>query len=127
MYIPQRAIKIVTIAVMVIGVLCLHYFTLPHLRYQHAVYRMLFYLPLVLGSFWFGLKGALYVSACVVTLYLLFVIKHWQGMSIEDFDRLLEGELLLVIAFILGFLVQKERNTRPWFGPRISLPLERPS
>lgn len=102
--------KGVVVALMIGGILCLHYFTLPHMRYHHAVYRMFFYLPLVLGSLWFGLKGALYVSVSVSVLYLPHLIKEWQGLSLENFHKLMEGTLYIVIAVILGLLVEKERN-----------------
>jgi signal transduction histidine kinase len=100
----------VVIALLVSVILYLHYFTVPDLKYQHAVYRVLFYLPLVLGVFWFGLKGALCVLASVCILYLPYVVSQWQGLSFEDFLRLLEGTLYLIIAFILSFLVEKERR-----------------
>jgi len=102
--------KVAIIAFMICAIIYLHYFTYPDLRHQHAVYRMLFYLPLILGSFWFGLKGAMVVSFGVSILYLPYVLEHWQGWSLEDFDRLLEGILCVAIAFILGFLVEKERK-----------------
>jgi signal transduction histidine kinase len=95
---------------MIGGIVYLHYFTLPHMLYHHTVYRMLFYLPLVLGSFWFGLKGAIYVSASVSIAYLPFAIREWQGFSFGDFHKLLEGVLYILIALILGFLVERERK-----------------
>lgn len=110
MHVPKKAAKVATIALMIGGILCFHYFTLPHMRYHHAVYRMLFYLPLVLGSLWFGLKGALYVSGSVSVLYLPHLIKQWQGLSLENFHKLMEGALYIVIAVILGLLVEKERK-----------------
>ena len=71
---------------------------------------LLFYIPLVLGSFWFGLKGAAFVSAFVTIFYSPYVFEQWRGLSVEDFDRLLEGLLYIGIAFILGSLVDKERK-----------------
>ena len=94
---------------MIVAVIGLHYLTAPQMRYQHAIYRMLFYLPLVLGSFWFGLNGALYVSGSVVTLYLLYLIEHWGG-PYELFQKFLEMVLYLVIALVIGLLVEKERR-----------------
>jgi hypothetical protein len=70
------------------AILFLHYFTyLTHgpMKYEHAAHRMLFYLPLVLGSFWFGLKGALCVSAAVIVCNLPYAIGSWEGLSPEDF------------------------------------------
>jgi signal transduction histidine kinase len=102
--------KIIITTAMIIIIAYLHYFTFPDLRNQHAVYWMLFYIPLVLGSVWFGIRGAAFVSSFVTILYSPYVLKHWQGLSVEDFDRLLEGVLYIGIALILGCLVDKERN-----------------
>jgi two-component system sensor histidine kinase HydH len=105
----ERA-KVVVIALMIGGILSMHYLTLHDMRYYHAVYRMLFYVPLALGSTWFGMKGAMYVCASVSVLFLPHAIAQWHGFSYEDFNRLLEGVLYIVIAFILGYLVEKERK-----------------
>ncbi|MCD6199324.1 MAG: hypothetical protein J7K15_12295 [Deltaproteobacteria bacterium] len=43
-------------------------------------------------------------------LYLPYAIKQWQGFSLENFHELLEGILYIIIAFILGYLVEKERK-----------------
>lgn len=102
--------KVVVIALMIGAILGLHYSTFHGMRYHHALYRMLFYVPLVMGSFWFGLKGAIYICASVSLFYLPYVVIQWQGLSFEDFDRLLEGGLYFVIAFVLGYLVEKERK-----------------
>jgi signal transduction histidine kinase len=102
--------KVVVIALMICAIFSLHYLTLPYMGYQHAVYRMFFYLPLVLGSLWFGLKGAIYVCVSVSILYLPYAIKQWQEFSLENFHELLEGVLYIIIAFILGSLVEKERK-----------------
>jgi signal transduction histidine kinase len=102
--------KVVIIAVMVGGIIFLHYFTFPDMIYRHAFYRMLFYLPLVLGCFWFGLKGTLYVSASILMLYFPYVFKQWQGFAFEDFHKLSEVALYIAVAFILGSLVDKGRE-----------------
>jgi two-component system sensor histidine kinase HydH len=106
----KKWIKILAIVVMIVAVIGLHYLTPPQMRYQHAIYRMLFYLPLVLGSFWFGLKGALYISGSVVSLYLLYLVGQWKVFSYEVFDKLLEMIVYLVIALVVGLLVEKERR-----------------
>ncbi|MFC1863680.1 PAS domain-containing sensor histidine kinase [Thermodesulfobacteriota bacterium] len=46
-----------------------------------------------------------------VTMCLLpYAIIKWQGISLENFHELLEVVLFIVIAFILGFLVERERK-----------------
>ncbi|MBW2094072.1 MAG: GHKL domain-containing protein [Deltaproteobacteria bacterium] len=105
---PYGRAAIVTL--MVLGTLFLHYFTFRDIRYYHAVFRMLFYVPLILGAFWFGIKGSLAVCIGVVALYAPYLFRDWNGLSANEFDRLLEGVLFVVISVILGLLVEKERK-----------------
>jgi len=110
MFSHKEQMKIVIISVMIGSILCLHYLTFPELRYHHAVYRMLFYLPLILGSLWFGMKGAIYICVSVSVLFLPHAIRQWEWFSLDDFHRLSEGVLYIGIALILGFLVERERK-----------------
>ncbi len=102
--------KIVALALMIGATLFLHYFTYHELKYHHAIYRMLFYLPLVLGGFWFGLKGALTVCVSVVAMYLPYIMMEWNGFSFEDFNKVVEGLLFILVAFMLGFLVERRKR-----------------
>lgn len=106
----EKRTKEIIIALIIIGILCLHYFTHPAKAYHHAVYRMTFYIPLILGGLWFGLKGALIVSAAAFILFTPYMIMHWQGLSIEDFDKVLEGLIYFATTIILGLLVERERK-----------------
>jgi signal transduction histidine kinase len=45
----------------------------------------------------------------VSALFLPFVTLHWENFSWLDFERLLEVVLYVVVALILGYLVEKER------------------
>ena len=67
-------------------------------------------MPLVLGSLWFGMKGAVYISLGVSVLFLPHAIRQWEWFSLNDFHRLSEGVLYIGIALILGFLVEREKK-----------------
>ena len=108
----RKGLKWGVIISMLGAILLLHYLTYfihGNMRYEHAVHRMLFYLPIVLGSVWFGLKGALSVSAAVILCNLPYAIISWQGLTPEDFDILLQAVLLVMVGILLGFLVERER------------------
>jgi signal transduction histidine kinase len=92
------------------AILLLHYLTFDNMKYEHAVHRMLFYIPLVLGSFWFGFNGALAVSAAVILCNLPYAISTWQGLTPEDFDMLLQALLFVIVGILLGLLVERERG-----------------
>lgn len=95
---------------MVITILFLHYFTFSDSAYHHAAFRILFYIPLILSAFWFGMKGSLSVCFGVVALYTPYIVENWNGLSVEEFERLMEGLLFVIIALILGILVERERK-----------------
>ena len=97
---------------MIAAILCLHHFTLPQEAYLHAVYRILFYLPLILGGLWFGLRGALLVCGTVLVLFLPYLLMYWKGFTLGNFDELLEGILFIVAAIVLGLLVERQRQAQ---------------
>lgn len=97
------------IAALLVAISLLHYLTGSYMVEHHAVHRRVYYLPLVLGAFWFGIKGAVVVSISAIALYLPFTLFHWQGSS-HDFDTILEGGLYVFIALILGFLAERQQR-----------------
>ena len=98
------------IVLMIIALTGLNYLTYYGLTYQHAFYRILLYIPLVLGSFWFGIRGSVIIAISTIVLFFPYIMAHWRGFSLEDFHEILEGCLYFAIALILGVLVERERK-----------------
>lgn len=105
----NRLILIVFISV---GLTGLNYLTYYEMAYQHAFYRILLYIPLVLGGFWFGIRGSVAIAIGIILFFCPYVIAHWPGFSLEVFHEILEGCLYLAFALIIGVLVEKERKGR---------------
>lgn len=105
--IKHRSMIIVT-AALVVGISLLHYTTGLGLHHYHVIFRELYFLPIVLAGFWFGLRGALITSLSVTALYLPFVLLSWQNFSADDLDKLIEILFFNVVAVILGVLRNRE-------------------
>mgnify|MGYP001766866601 CR=1 FL=1 len=92
-----------------------HYGTGPELAWVHDVLRRLYYIPIVLGAFAFGLRGALAASILTSIVYLphAFLQSHHHhhdpGAGVE---KLLELLLYNVIAIITGVLADREVRER---------------
>lgn len=101
----QKASKarIILIAILVVSVSFLHYVTRMGQLYYHIFYRELYFLPLILAGFWFGLRGGVITSLTITALYLPFTLIHWQG-SPNDFDKILQILLFNIVAAGLGFI-----------------------
>lgn len=110
--------KILVVAMLVILFTCLHYITEHAQVYHHIFYRELYFLPLLLGAFWFGLRGGLITSFGITGLYLPFTLIQWHGFSPDDFDKIMEIILFNVVAAILGILRDRDKMHEKWLKIR---------
>ncbi len=97
---------------LVAGITVLHYITDQGEYYFHIFYKELYFLPIVLAAFWFGLRGALFVSVTITICFLPFIILHWQHFSPNDLDSILSLLLYNVLALFIGFLKDRETAAR---------------
>lgn len=107
---PQKYLKarIMIVVTLVAVISSLHYITEVGLIYYHIFFRGLYFLPLILAGFWFGLRGGVITSLSITALYLPFTLIHWQG-SPDDFDKILEILLSNIVAAGLGFLSDRRK------------------
>ncbi|MCO4779004.1 MAG: hypothetical protein KC471_01335 [Flavobacteriaceae bacterium] len=88
---------------MVIGITALHYNTHTHHTPLHALYRKLYYIPILIGAFRFGFKGALICAFSCAALYFPHLHCDWGAdYLIKNADRSLEVLLYVIIAIITG-------------------------
>jgi signal transduction histidine kinase len=102
--------KIVIIAAMIGGVSFFHYSTELSAQDSHIFYQGLYFLPVLLAGFWFGLRGALAASASITLLYLPFTLIHWGVSPAGDFTNVQVMVLYNLVAVILGNLSDRERK-----------------
>ncbi|MCB2181307.1 MAG: DUF4118 domain-containing protein [Desulfobulbaceae bacterium] len=109
-YTQPEYLKIVLIILLVAITTFLHFATQESQHYYHIVLRELYFLPILLAAFWFGLRGGLVSSLGISALYIPLVIMHWQAFSPEDLDKSLEIILLNVVALVMGVLSDREKK-----------------
>ncbi len=100
----------------ILAITTAHFLTDAEMTWAHDILRRLYYLPIVLGAFGWGLAGALAASIVSSLIYLphafqLFVhhFHHDPGASTE---KVLEILLFNIIAVVAGVLVERERRER---------------
>ena len=108
--IPKPIQKHVLLVLLIAGITLLHYSTDQSRYYFHVFYGELYFLPIVLAAFWFGLRGALLGSVTITVCYLPFIIWNWQEFSANDLDSILSLLLCNGLAILVGVL--KGRETR---------------
>lgn len=101
--------KLPVIIFMVIGISALH-LVVPHaFEKGHIFARELFFLPIILSAFWFGLRGAVIISLSITAFYLGYSTLHWRGFTPDDLDRLLEICLFNIVAITTGLLQDRQK------------------
>lgn len=90
------------------GITLLHYCTDQSRYFFLVFYGELYFLPIVLAAFWFGLRGAVFVSVTISACYLPFIIWYWQGFSARDLDRIFSLLLYNGLAVLVGVLKGRE-------------------
>lgn len=102
-------IKIVLLSCMILLISLFYYTTVPRHIYYHTLFRDLYFLPLILSSFWFGLGAAVVTASAITVIYLPLLVSNWQGFSPIDFSRILEILLFNGVAAVLGYLSSREK------------------
>lgn len=100
------------IALMVILISVLHYSTTITMGYFHEFYKLLYYLPIILAAFHFGVRGGLIAALSISLIYLPHLMFQWRGEFPHNLGRFLEIILYNVVAAVTGWLAENERRER---------------
>lgn len=100
------------IAASLVIVSALHYGTPRESAFHalHDVWRRLYYVPIVLGAFHFGLRGGLLTALAATLFYLPHVLFQWGGMA--HGNQYLEIVMFWVIGLVTGVLASELRRRR---------------
>lgn len=77
----------------------------------HALLGHLYIAPIILGAYWYGLKGGVTVSLTASVLFSPHLFLHWQDPFLDVYT-VVELFLFLLIGGVTGVLSQMERNQR---------------
>ncbi|MBM4398473.1 MAG: sensor histidine kinase, partial [Deltaproteobacteria bacterium] len=97
----------------IVAVTAAHYLTGESLHWLHDIWRRLYYLPIILGAFSFGLEGSTWAAALVAVLYAPHAFTTFATIDpAHGIEKTLEMVLYLVVGVVTGVLVDRERRQR---------------
>jgi signal transduction histidine kinase len=91
-------------------VTALHYLTANDHGLRHVFFRELYFLPIMLAAFWFGLLGGLATSLIISFVYGPYVLLHAPGPAIHNLGNMLELILFNVVGLFFGWMKDREKN-----------------
>lgn len=108
----MNLVRVLLLATAIVGISLFHYLTPLHLPMLHDIFQRLYYIPIILAAYWFGVKGGLGASIIISIMYAPHILFQWGiGPSLE-LEKFLEIVLYNVVGGITGFLSQKEASRR---------------
>lgn len=111
MHIKRKPIRIALIATLVGVITVLHYGIIHGNPELHILHRELYFIPILLASFWFGLRFGLTTSVVVSLIYaphvLLYNDPHSTGLTVSSHILVFN-----LVAIVLGWLVDREKGQR---------------
>jgi two-component system sensor histidine kinase HydH len=106
----STSIRILILTVSVIAISLLHYLTPLQLPYLHDIFQRLYYLPIILAGFWFGLRGGLLCSVMVSIIYAPHIFYQWGDHPGMEMEKYLEIILYNTVGGVTGMLSERERE-----------------
>ena len=107
--------RIVLTGGLVVGITFALYLNELHERHYLIIYQGLYFIPLILSGFWFGLRGALTTSLVITLFYTPYTIMHWNGFSADDLSNVVEMVLYNAVGAIMGILRDREQAEQKRF------------
>ena len=86
----KEKLKVGIVGILIAGLTFLIYYLGADWRYLHVLCRGLYFVPVMLAGFWFGVRGGLLASLAISILYLPYTSMRWQAFSELDFDRVID-------------------------------------
>lgn len=106
-----KALAIVWLPIIMIT--AAHLTTSAYHHWMHDILRRLYYIPIILGAFSFGIKGALSASLVASLLYAPHAFTQiLEQDPTTTIEKLLEIILYNAVAVITGYLAERERDQR---------------
>jgi signal transduction histidine kinase len=102
----RPAILVAAIVIVTLG----HFLTPLDRQIQHDVLVRLYYLPIVLGGLWYGLRGGLGTAGLITLVYLPHVLVVEHGLMTIGY--LLEIPILIAVGLLVGLMVDRQEHYR---------------
>jgi len=108
----RRFLKVGIIAALVLVITILHFATPVEHTYLHQIYQRSYYIPIILGGYWFEIAGGLATAVALAILFVVHILRDWSHHPDYSFQQYAEIPMYLVLAILVGYLSRLQRKSR---------------
>jgi two-component system sensor histidine kinase HydH len=102
---PEFWTTVAAVAVLTFG----HYAASAHDPFWHDLFRRLYYLPIILAGFRYGLKGGLVTASVISLVFLPHVLAMRATLPRQASEAVFEVPLYIVVGVVTGILSDRQR------------------
>jgi len=106
--IKESGFKIILIIAFVAIITFLHFSANRDNFHLHSIYQHLYYIPIILAGFWFGLQGGIITSLGITFCYVFYSSNH----PVHESGLYAEMVIYNIVGVVTGFLSRMEKNQR---------------
>jgi len=110
----KKTHKIVIVALLVLLIAFFDYATTLHLSAIDIIYRELYFIPVLLGAYWFGKKGGIFTAIAASAVYLPCAMLGAPMGSATYFSNLLEIALFNAAGCFVGIYYDLRKVQFTW-------------
>jgi signal transduction histidine kinase len=100
----------------------LHYLTDPRHALWHVVYQRLYYVPIIVGAYWYGVRGGLLAAFVTTLAYVPHIAMTWRADAPYEATQYAEIVMFYAAGAFVGLLADAERRlTARYQGAAASL------
>jgi two-component system, NtrC family, sensor histidine kinase HydH len=103
-----RRIAVLVVAIGIISIL--HYATDPSEAMLHVLYQRLYYVPIIFGAYWFGIRGGLLTAFVTSLAYVPHIHIAWAENVPYTTSQYAEIVVFHGAGFLVGLLVELQRR-----------------
>jgi len=99
--------------VAIIAAITIVHYSVSHTYiYIHDISRRLYYLPIILASYWFGKSGGIYSALTITLAYFPHALFYWYGKHPRYLDNMIEIVFFNVVGYMIGSYIEKKNEQR---------------
>lgn len=109
--IESKRMKMISIVLLTIVISVFHYSAIQGSVQLHILHRELYFFPILMAAFWFGLKPGMITSIIVSLIYTphVFLYNDSHGAWMTLISQLF---MFNIVSVVLGWMVDRERDKR---------------
>ena len=94
----------------IVTISALHFVTDPRYAIWHGVYQRLYYAPIIVAAYWYGVRGGVLAALVTSLAYIPHIYTVWAGNPAYARSQYVEVAMFYVAGLLVGSLAERQQR-----------------